>query len=93
MPSNDHPLLTASSRQTEENVLFTFLTMSTHQCTASFAFEALFNNANHVTLNLSGYWLSVDNFMYPTNHATRRITRFTLLAGPFAFREPTYEEN
>ena len=58
--------------------------MSTHQCIASFAFEALFNNANHVTLNLAVYWLSVDNVMYPTNHAIRRITRFTRL---LAFRE------
>ena len=38
-------------------------------------------------MNLAVYWLSVDNLTYPTNHATRRITRFTLLAGPFAFRE------
>lgn len=61
--------------------------MSTHQCTASFAFEALFNKANHVTLNLTVYWLSVDNFMYPTNHATRRITRVTRLRVTFRFRK------
>ena len=59
--------------------------MSTHQCTASFAFEALLKNANHVTLNLTVYWLSVDNLMYPTNHATRRITRFTRLRVTFRF--------
>ena len=39
-----------------------------------------------MTLNLAVYWLSVDSLTYPTNHATGCITRFTLLAGPFAFR-------
>ena len=65
----------------QENVLIKllFLPMSTHQCTASFACEALIKNrmVNHVTLNLTVYWLSVDNLTYPTNHVTRRIMRFT----------------
>ena len=29
---------------------------------------------SHVTLNLTVYWLSIDNLTYPTNHATRRVT-------------------
>ena len=104
LPSIGLPILSAWSCQTEEtlsrlsyytSVHCTFWLRRTH-------FNECFEKKNkkqinksrkpwfsHVTLNLTVYWLSVDNLTYPTNHATRRITRFTLLAGPFAFRELT----